>query len=80
MSMTMTTYRQMPTMEECKAKRDEIDRKINELRAQKEINKTIIKDKQKGKIRSAQRENNEIREEIQRLQRQREVWLNGGVW
>lgn len=64
----------------CEEKIRVINEEIKVLEEEKAVNKQIIKAKVKGQIRMAQRRNNEIRERIQSLRLNKQVWYNGGVW
>lgn len=78
--MAQSTMALPYTKEYCEMKRAENFAARAILREEFNQNLQIIKDKVKGKIRSSQKRNKEIRDEIHTLIVLADRWNNRGVW
>lgn len=77
----MNATRPYPTKEDCAMKVKDYDNAIARLKEEFTQNRALIDAKVKGQIRTAQKRNREIKEEIAGLKANREIWANnGGVW
>ena len=70
----------MYSKEYCDLKKQEIQERIDTLKIELAHCETIIKEKWKGYIRSAQKERRELKDSINTLILSKQPWFNGGIW